>query len=242
MTKLVWDQILDRRFDSGLDRGVFYPLNGPGYAWNGLISVEESPSEADSKTRYLDGVKIGNRNRRGEFIANVEAFTYPPTFLSSTITSLRRTYFGLSYRIKTNQGYQIHLVYNALATLSERQRQQNEITTFSWLLSSRGVLVPKASAVAHLVIDSAQAYSSTISALEDLLYGAEGSSAQMPSPTEVLDVFEENSILRIIDNGDGTWTAIGADDIVMMTGATTFAIDYKTAVYIDANTYTIHSL
>jgi hypothetical protein len=75
MTRLVWDQVNERDYELGLDRGVFYPLNGPGHAWNGLISVEESPSEGDFRPRYLDGRKLGNRGRRGEFSANFDSYT-----------------------------------------------------------------------------------------------------------------------------------------------------------------------
>lgn len=116
MSKLIWDDIAARDYEAGVDRGVFYPLNGPGQVWNGLVSVEESPSEADDRPRYLDGKRIGNRRRLGEFSATVSAFTYPTSFSPVLVEPIRRTLFGLSYRTQSREGYKIHLVYNAIAS------------------------------------------------------------------------------------------------------------------------------
>ncbi len=41
MTRLVWDQLGDRVYETGLDRGVLYFTDGGGVPWNGLTSVEE---------------------------------------------------------------------------------------------------------------------------------------------------------------------------------------------------------
>jgi hypothetical protein len=79
-------------------------------------------------------------------------------------------------------------------------------------------------------------------ALEDVLYGTDDESPRLPSPEEVFEIFEENAILRIIDNGDGTWTAIGPDSAIEMLDSETFEITWPSAVYIDADTYTISSL
>lgn len=243
MAKLVWDQIEDRDYESGLDRGVFYPLGGPGQAWNGLISVDESPSDVDARPRYMDGQKLGNRGRVGEFSATVEAFTYPDDFDDTPQRSHQRKHFGLSYRVPTNGGYKIHLVYNALVKPNENSYKYEDASTFKWELTTRGMRIPNAeTVVSHLVIDTKEAYSWTVDAIEAILYGSEASEPRMPTPLEILDLFEENSILRIIDNGDGTWTAIGPDDVITMLDSTTFQINYSTAVYVDANTYTIHSL
>ena len=94
----------------------------------------------------------------------------------------------------------------------------------------------------HMVIDTSVAYPETVEALEDLIYGSPSFAAALPAPADILQVFEENSILQIIDHGDGTWTAIGPDDVVYMVSADEFRIDYPTAVYLDATTYTVHSL
>ena len=48
MTRLVWDTVGERFYETGVDRGVLYlPTAGAytvGHAWNGLTAVTESPS------------------------------------------------------------------------------------------------------------------------------------------------------------------------------------------------------
>ena len=49
MTKLLWDQVGEREYETGVDRGVLYLPDGSGqyndgFAWNGLVTVTESPS------------------------------------------------------------------------------------------------------------------------------------------------------------------------------------------------------
>ena len=242
MTRLVWDKVTERDYEAGLDRGVFYPLNGPGHAWNGLTSVEESPSEVDARPRYMDGQKIGDNRRKGEFSATINAFTYPMVFSDGLISSSRPTRFSLSYRVQTATGYKLHLVYNALAAPSQKNYAYESNDPFSWLITTRGVSGPSNMIVSHLVLESDMAYPETMAAIEAVLYGDDGNAPRMPMPDEVFQIFEDNSILQIIDNGDGTWTAIGPDEVIQMLDATTFQISWPTAVYIDAVSYTIHSL
>ena len=53
MTKLAWDQVGDRLYETGVSNGVLYMPNpggvyDDGVAWNGLVTVTESPSGASS--------------------------------------------------------------------------------------------------------------------------------------------------------------------------------------------------
>ena len=46
MTKLEWDKVDERLYEVGLDHGVLYVPSTPGvydngFAWNGLVSLEE---------------------------------------------------------------------------------------------------------------------------------------------------------------------------------------------------------
>lgn len=242
MTRLVWDKVTERDYESGLDRGVFYPLNGPGHAWNGLTSVEESSSDGDARPRYMDGQKIRENRRKGEFSATINAFTYPTVLSDGLLSSYRAARFGLSYRVQTATGYKLHLVYNALASPYQKNYAYDSTDPLSWSITTRGVSGPSNTIVSHLIIESATAYPETMAALETVLYGDDGNAPRIPMPDEVFQIFEDNSILQIIDNGDGTWTAIGPAEVIQMLDATTFQISWPTAVYIDAVSYTIHSL
>lgn len=236
MTRLKWNDNTRRAYEVGADRGVYYPIDGPGEVWNGLTSVQESPSDDGISEHYLDGTKVQQRRRVGELEGVIEAYTYPEAL---TVAPRR---FGLSYRAKTDTSYKIHLVYNVLAMPSDYSHQYDEVEPFSWSFTTKPVDIPGATASAHLIIDASQAYPSTITALEDFLYGSELESPRLPTPNELLTIFEETSLLRVVDNGDGSFTVTGPDDAIQMLDATTFQITWPSAIFIDDVSYTISSL
>lgn len=241
MTRLVWD-IKPHEYEYGVDRGVFYPKNAPGEVWNGLIAINEDSDDIDEMSVYVDGVRNNRRRSTGHFSGTIEAITYPEALQNDIFGFHLRRSFGMSYRTMTSTGYQIHLVYNVLLRPSQYAHQQNEPDTFSWGFTTIPVAVPDAKSTSHLIIDSSIAYSWTMSDLEDALYGTDEEDPTLPLPQDIFTVFEENAILRIIDNGDGTWTAIGPDEAIVMLDPDTFQITWPSAVYLDADTYTIHSL
>lgn len=242
MTRLVWDQA-DNRYEAGVDRGVFYPLSGPGEVWNGLTSVQESPSDADERRRYIDGRPVRSRRRPGDFAGRIEAFTYPQSFHDHALIPRKRRNFGLSYRVMTGETtYKTHLVYNILLGSTSPVYDQEEHAPFSWDFTTTPVVIPGMKPCAHIIIDSSIAYPQTIAAFEEMIYGSDAAEARLPSPLEVLDIFEENSILRVIDHGDGSWTAIGPDDAISVFADGSFEINYPSAVWVSDDTYTIQSL
>ena len=234
MTRLIWE---DRGYEAGLDRGVFYPPNGVGEAWNGLTAVRES-FDAEEQTRYIDGVKSRRARRTGEFSGTIQAFTYPDSFFDDVLVQRRPKTFGLSYRVKDK----IHLVYNVLVGPTSLNAQQTDTEPFSWDFTTLAIPIPDARMSAHLIVDEDKAYSWTLAAFEDILYGSESTSPRLPLPEEVLAIFDANSILKVIDNGDGSFTVEGPDDVIRMLDATTFEIDWPSAVYIDENSYILSSL
>ena len=65
MSKLVWDKTGERLFETGVSKGVLYPIQPEGvytkgYAWNGLSAVTESPSGAEATPIYADNIKYLN--------------------------------------------------------------------------------------------------------------------------------------------------------------------------------------
>ena len=110
--KLVWDKSGERFYETGVDRGVLYVVEGGQYGagvpWNGLTAITESPSGAEASPIYADNIKYLNLMSAEEFGATVEAYTYPPEFAvcdgSAEIVpgvylgqQARKT-FGLCYR------------------------------------------------------------------------------------------------------------------------------------------------
>lgn len=258
MVKIQWDAIGSHLYEDGVDRGAFFPENGPGVAWNGLISVTEAPSFEDPQYLYVDGVPIDRRTDVGSFAAKIEAFTYPIEFSKydgiedDLVSGQERPTFGLSYRTGLGNdlegldlGYKIHIVYNALAEPSDVDYisvgDSDDLVTFSWDITTTPIAIDGVQS-AHLIIDTTKTYPETIAILEDILYGSDGVEPRLPTPEEVLDIFQENSMLKITDNGDGTFTAEGPDHIVEMLDGTTFQIHSPSAVYIDGSMYKVSSL
>ena len=69
MSKLTWDAIGEHLYETGTRMGVLYlqASNGnypKGVAWNGLRSVESSPSGGDETKLYADDIKYLEINRR----------------------------------------------------------------------------------------------------------------------------------------------------------------------------------
>jgi hypothetical protein len=257
MSRLAWDDLGKRSYEIGVDRGVLYPTGESGVPWNGLIAVQEAPSGADISESHQDGRKIRNRRMGEGFSATISAYTYPREFekydgVEDGLAGQNRPYFGFSYRTRlatdteNDAGSLIHLVYNAQATPSQKSYSSigasiNPVV-FSWAIDTTPVILADGSITSHLIVNTKMAYSWAVDILEDLIYGSASNDPQLPSIPGVLDIFENASILKITDHGDGTWTADGPDEAIVMIDPTTFRITWPSAVYLDDVTYRISSL
>jgi len=240
MTRLIW---ADRSYEAGVDRGVYYTPGGTGVAWNGLTGVNESPSEVGQLSSHIDGVRVYRRPRGEAFGGSIEAFTAPDALFEDIFSQRRRKNFGMSYRVMTGDSYKIHLVYNILLSVPDvtYTQDQGEADPFSWNFTTTPLPIPGMKNSAHLVIDAQTAWPGALSAIESVLYGDDSMDASLPSPMQVADIFEVNSILRIADNGDGTWTATGPDEAFAFFGDGTFQLNWPSLEYIDDNTFKIKS-
>lgn len=213
MSKLVWDKIGDRTFETGCDRGVLYLATGgvysAGYAWNGLTTVTESPDGAAASPQYADNIVYLNLIAAETFGGTIEAFTYPEQFAECDGTATPsagvavgqqgRRAFGLSYRTKVGNdtnadaGYKVHLVYGAQAAPSERAyatvNDSPEALAFSWGFTTTPINVTDLKPTAILTIDSTKVTAENLGALEDALYGTAGADPRLPSPDEVIAMF-----------------------------------------------------
>jgi hypothetical protein len=210
--RLAWDKVGEREYETGVDQGVLYlPDNtgnyNEGHAWNGLTTVTESPSGAESNPQYADNIKYLNLVSAEEFGATIEAFTYPNEFGQCDGTAepqpgvylgqQGRRVFGLCYRTQvgndldgTDHGYKLHLVYGALAAPSEKAygtiNDSPEAITFSWEVTTTPVPVTGHKPTALITIDSTKVDATALAALEDILYGTEADDPRLPSPDEVI--------------------------------------------------------
>lgn len=234
MTRLEWDTIPDRKIKYGVEKGVLYPKNSPGVVWNGLISVDESESDSDVVVGYFDGQAYYRERSSSSFSAKLTSFTHP-TELYATEP------FGLSYVT----GNELHIVYNAMVSTKDHLYQSTndnpDPSIFTWNLVTRPVKISGMKATAHIIIDLDRMYSEVSTELTSILYGTESTDARIPSIDELLVIFEEGSLLLIIDHGDGTWTAIGPDNMVDLVDSDSFEIDSPSVIFINDHTYTVSS-
>lgn len=219
MTKLVWGEENQKRYEAGVDQGVLYPSNGPGVAWNGLVSVDETIVGGEVNSYYYDGIKYVDLVSSKNFQAEVSAFYAPEEFAPCVgersvvpgfvLTRQPRERFGLSYKTGLGgRGYKLHLVYNALASSSGRTysslSDSPSAEPLSWTIDA----VPPRSDTfrpsAHYSFDSTKIDPEIMSILEDYLYGTSTSSARLPSLDELLDITELwNSLIIIPDYASG---------------------------------------
>jgi hypothetical protein len=262
LARLKWGSIGTKFYEAGVDQGVLYVDGLTGVAWSGLVSVTENPTGGNATPYYIDGVKHLNLPGPEEFEATIEAFTYPQEFtecegLSSPYTGLfisaqSKRSFGLSYRTRigndqdgVDHGYKIHIVYNAFAEPASRSNKtigsSLDASNFSWKITTRAPAVVGFKRTAHFIVDSRYTDPVALLAIENILYGDTGGSARLPTTSELLGAFLDNSSFVVVDNGDGSWTATGTALEVIDNGDGTFVINAPGAVFVDSETYTLSS-
>lgn len=212
MSKIVWDEVGERLYETGVKNGVLYPQDSTGaypkgVAWNGLTAVNENPSGADANDIYADDDLYLTLRGKEIFGATIEAYTYPDEFgvcdgsaelaQGITIGQQTRKAFGLSYRTSigndvdgVDHGYKLHLIYGATASPSSKNYQtindNPEAMTLSWEIKTTPIKVTGHKPTACLTIDSTKVAQGVMKKIEDKLYGTEAGEATLPTPDEIL--------------------------------------------------------
>ena len=210
-----WDKVGEHFYETGISRGVLYPIDatkegnnkyGDGVAWNGLTSVSESPEGAEVSAIYADNIKYLNLMSAEDFKGTIEAYTYPDEFAECDgsaelvagvkIGQQPRKIVGLWYRTESGndetseKGYKLHLVYNCLASPSERSYEtindSPEAITFSWEFSTTPVNVAGHKPTALVTIDTTKLDPAKLAKLENALYGNGTEKAKLLLPDEIV--------------------------------------------------------
>lgn len=218
MAKIVWDKTGEHFYETGVKNCVLYiPTEGvysKGVAWNGITAITESPSGAEATALYANDIKYLNLYSVEEFGATIEAYTYPDEFAECDgsaelvagvkIGQQARKPFGLCYRTTigndtdgNDHGYKLHIIYGAMASPSEKSyntiNDSPEAVTFSWELTTTPVNVAGAKPTASITIDSTKVDAQKLAALEEVLYGKDGTGSdhtgaaepRLPLPDEI---------------------------------------------------------
>lgn len=229
MARIEWDQIGEKLFETGIDRGVLYVYDasneieghyGPAVAWNGLTSITETPSGADSNKQYADNGIYANLRGVEEFGGTIEAFMAPDEFAEcdgqKNVSGVRvggqtRKTFGLCYRtLEGNDteglehGYKLHLVYGATASPSDRTyetvNESPEAGSLSWEYDTVPVPITiddVEKKTSLLTISTRDVTEAQMTALENVLYGTSGATGTtgttgyLPLPDKVIEIITE---------------------------------------------------
>ena len=222
MSKLVWDQQGERLYETGVDHGVLYRFGSTagtyenGVAWNGLTAVNETPSGGEATALYADNIKYLNLMSVEELGLSIEAYTYPDEFMecdgsASVATGVyvgqqTRKHFGFCYRTLkgddqqgTDLGYIIHIIYDCLASPSEKGystvNDSPDAIQFSWEVTTTPVAIGddyKPSAM--IKIDSTKFTTdqekAKLTRIENELYGTDQAEPTLISAARIIGIID----------------------------------------------------
>ena len=217
MAVLTWDQTGEKTYETGVQKGVLYPMDGAvygkGVAWNGLTAVNETPSGAESTKLYADDIKYLDIRSAEEFGATIEAYSSPEEFDACdgtaeladgvNIGQQNRKGFGFCYRSTigndteyNNYGYKLHIIYGLTASPSERSystvNDSPEAATLSWEVSSTPVNVAGFKPTSIVTINSKKINPEALKEIEDALYGTESVEPKILLPDEIKAICDKH--------------------------------------------------
>ena len=196
MAELVWDEIDERVYQVGVDRGVICHIDPiPGVAWNGLVSVQENERE-EIEDIYFNGMKVYGVTHYKDYSAEVSAISYPKELFEYSgnlemqsgfyIADQQPRQFNFSYRTRigtpadqAEEHYKIHLVYNAIAlpqgVSSKTLNNSGTVQIHKWKIETIPLSIHeptfKAPSTSHFVIDTRKISEAALGYVEALLYG-----------------------------------------------------------------------
>ena len=206
MTALQWDQVGERRFETGIDRGVLYTEDGWVVPWNGLVSISESKSR-EVKPYYLDGIKYLDHHVPGDYAARLGAYTYPDELdellgqnsyaPGVMLHDQPNKLFHLSYRTRegndtngVDAGYKIHIIWNIMAVPSDVSfntiGDNPSPGLFEWNLTATPSQMFGIRPTSHISFHSRHMEFGVLADLEALLYGTEDTDPELPPLVDLL--------------------------------------------------------
>ena len=213
MSKMVWDQTGEKRYETGVEQVALYKkVSGAypsGVAWNGVTALNLTPSGAEPTPLYANNKKYLTLMSAEELGYTIEAYTYPEEWAEcdGSAAAVAGVYLGQQSRkpfglvAKTligndeegvEYGYKLHLLYDGLASPSEQSNatinDSPEAKTMSWECTTTPVPVTGYKATSHICIDSTAVDADKLAALEAILYGSEDEEPRLPLPDEVLEL------------------------------------------------------
>lgn len=224
-----WTGTADASTSNRIGPPVIPPENNPT-VWNGLTGMDESGGGATSML-FRDGIIYLADVDPGDFTGKLDCIYYPDQFghymgipqVSDGLfaDNQKPKRFHLSYRTLVGSGvagdtfgYQIHLVYNCMASMGNRSRktlgEKPEATDFSFDIVATPVKMPGLRPTAHYIIDTRYLSDSIVAAIERTLYGDDFSAGTLPEPTALFELLNFGDAIVVTDHQDGTLTISGS--------------------------------
>ena len=213
MSKLVWDQTGEKQYETGVEQVALFPMEAGAYpkgvAWNGISAFNINPTGAEATALYANNRKYLSLMSAEEMGGSIEAYMYPDEWAECDgsksvadgvyLGQQPRKAFGLAAKTligndteMNKHGYKLHLVYNALASVSEKAystvNDSPEVDPMSWEYTTTPVEVEGYEPTAYICIDSTKADAAKLKALEDIIYGGTDSEPRLPLPAEVIEL------------------------------------------------------
>ena len=211
MSKMVWDQDGERLYKTGVEQAAIFPMTkgvyGTGEAWNGLTAVNISPEGAEPTPLYANNKKYAELVSNEEIKGSIEAYMYPDGFAAClgeveiaegvTIAQQARSPFGLVYKSLigsdaegTKHGYELTIIYNARASVSETANstinESPEVDPMSWEFSTTPTAVEGYEPTSKITFNSTKVDAEKLAQLEAMIYGSESEEPKLPSPAEII--------------------------------------------------------
>lgn len=210
MSKITWDQIGEKLYETGIEQVALYPQVGGAYpkgvGWNGITALNLTPSGAEPTPLYANNKKYLTLMSVEELGGTIEAYMYPDEWAacdgSASVTAgvyvgqQPRQTFGLVGKTligndteNTKHGYNLHIVYGCLASPSEQSNatvnDAPEAKTMSWEFSTTPVPVEGFEPTSYIRINSTTVDAEKLKALEAILYGSDDAEPKLPLPAEI---------------------------------------------------------
>jgi hypothetical protein len=225
--KLQFDRPTDRQYENGIEKVAIFPIQHGKYqngiAWSGITAVNERPSGAEPNPLYADNIKYLNLMSAEEFAATVEAYGYPMECASCFgkteiaegvyIGQQNRQHFGLVYRTLCSDAedkseYKVHVLFNCVASPSERNNQSigdtQEPVSLSWELNTDKQAIPNFKPSCCLVLDSEKlkkaGFYNLLKFFEDTFYGTDKTNSSFLTLEQIVEVIPKVIYLRDSDN------------------------------------------
>ena len=215
--RLVWDDTGNKKYSLGIHNVVLYvsdPSQSSGYAagvaWDGVSAVNESPSGAEANDIYANDAKYATFRSAEQFGFTIEAYTSPEDFDQCdgaasigpgvVVHQQNRKPFGLSYMntvgndtMGMDYSEELHLVYNATASPSDRNHEtvneSPDVSPLSWECSTTSVNVPGFKPSSHFTFYKDKMDQADWATLLDLVQGSSSNDATLPTPQNIINLF-----------------------------------------------------